>query len=386
METNCNNPFKSFWMGGYECTDQLNTFGNRVDLINTTGHLDMIEHDYENLSIFNIKTVREGIRWSQVEKTPYVYDWSAVAKMIYAAKAKKIQQVWDICHFGFPDDLTPLHPLFAKRFASLCKSFIEFYRTIDKVSVLIITPINEVSFISWLGGDVRGTAPYCTNHGWEVKYNLMRAYIEAIEAMKAIDTTVRILTTEPLINISCDAMASFEDRALALKRHEDQFQVTEILCGNMCKELRGKPEYLDILGYNFYFNNQWLLNSEESIEWKENSVSPYFVPLNQLLINVYKKYNRPFVLTETSHPKESRTLWIDMLQKECRIILEKGLPFWGVCWYPILNRPDWDFLHDWHFSGIFDDIYDAKHPFRLLNNEVANALINCQKKLENLID
>ena len=27
------NPFASFWMGGYECTDKLNAFGYRVDLL-----------------------------------------------------------------------------------------------------------------------------------------------------------------------------------------------------------------------------------------------------------------------------------------------------------------------------------------------------------------
>ena len=75
---NDTNPFRSFWMGGFECTDKLNAFGNRVDLINTTGHLENCRDDYQNLELFNIRTVREGIRWSQVEKAPYEYDWTAV--------------------------------------------------------------------------------------------------------------------------------------------------------------------------------------------------------------------------------------------------------------------------------------------------------------------
>src|SRR5689334_8008766 len=117
------NPFRSFWMGGFECTDKLNAFGNGVDFLELTGHLIKIEEDYQNLSVFQIKTVREGIRWSKVEKTPYVYDWSSVGKMIAAARKYGIQQVWDICHFGFPDDLTPLHPMFCRRFTALCRAF-----------------------------------------------------------------------------------------------------------------------------------------------------------------------------------------------------------------------------------------------------------------------
>ncbi len=87
------NPFKSFWMAGFECTDKLNAFGKRVDFLKTTRHLDMIETDYDNLDLFKIKTVREGIRWSQVEKKPYEYDWSTVNLMINYSKQKGIQQV-----------------------------------------------------------------------------------------------------------------------------------------------------------------------------------------------------------------------------------------------------------------------------------------------------
>ena len=39
-------PFQSFWWGGYECTDQLNAFGNRVDFLPLTGHLQMLDKDY----------------------------------------------------------------------------------------------------------------------------------------------------------------------------------------------------------------------------------------------------------------------------------------------------------------------------------------------------
>ena len=64
-------PFRSFWWGGYECTDQLNCYGERVDFLPLTGHLQLIDEDYAALAPFNIRTVREGIRWAHIEKTPY---------------------------------------------------------------------------------------------------------------------------------------------------------------------------------------------------------------------------------------------------------------------------------------------------------------------------
>ena len=103
-------PFNSFWWGGYECTDQLNAFGNRVDFLPLTGHLQLLDQDYADLGQFNIRTVREGIRWAFVEKTPYQYDWSTVRVLLDAGRRHGIQQVWDLCHFGYPDDLTPAAP------------------------------------------------------------------------------------------------------------------------------------------------------------------------------------------------------------------------------------------------------------------------------------
>lgn len=352
--TNKRNPFKSFWMAGYECTDKLNVFGSRVDFLKLTGHLDMLEEDYDNLSLFKMKTVREGIRWSQVEKKPFEYDWTTVETMIRCGIKKGIQQVWDICHFGYPDDLTPFHPLFVNRFAALCKSFVRFYRTLDPVNTLIITPINEVGFLSWLGGDRGATVPYLHNYGWQVKYELMKAYITAIEAIQEEDNNTRILTTEPLVNMVAPLNPTDDQLRNAQRSHEDQFQVLEMLSGRMCPELRGRPEYLDLLGFNYYYNNQWITGSGEYLSWKNEDNDPRWKSLSDLLKDVYGRYNRPIVLSETSHPKEDRPQWIEFITEECCKLLNMHIPLFGVCWYPIIDRPDWDHLFPWHQSGLWD--------------------------------
>ncbi len=383
MDQRLNNPFKTFWMAGFECTDKLNAFGNRVDFLNLTAHLELIDEDYQRLHDFNIATVREGIRWSQVEKAPYVYDWSTVAGMIEAGKRNHVQQVWDLCHFGFPDDLTPLHPMFARRFAALCRSFVHFYRCINPDDVLIVIPINEVSFISWLGGDVCGTTPYCKGYGWEVKYNLMRAYIEGVEAIKEADASVQILTSEPLVNIGAPLNATPEQIAAAALQHEYQFQVTDILSGRICPELRGKPEYIDMIGLNYYYNNQWIHNTFDFLVWKDDPKDMRWRPLNDLIKEVYDRYNQPIVITETSHPTEDRGLWIDMIAKECSSILRSDIPLLGVCIYPIIDRPDWDDLITWHHSGLWD--VNTHNHERVLYHPMADALLRAQKKLDNIL-
>jgi hypothetical protein len=372
-------PFHSFWMAGFECADHLNLFGDRVDFLNITRHLDSLDTDYRNLGLLNIRTVREGIRWSHVERRPYSYDWTAVEKMMEGACFHGIQQVWDICHFGFPDDLTPLHPLFAKRFAAVCGAFAKFFRSVDSKSPLIVTPINEVSFLSWLGGDARGTSPYCTGQGWEVKHRLMKAYIEGIEAMKEVDPDVRILTTEPLVHVTHSKWAGMAARDAARAYHEAQFQMTDMLAGRMSPELRGRSEYLDLLGYNFYYNNQWVKEPGETLDWK--NPDERWRSLSSLLIEAHGRYGRPMVLSETSHPKEDRPMWMDMVAQECVTAMEAGVPLQGVCWYPIIDRPDWDHLGVWHQSGIWDR---ANEEFdRILHEPTAQAFLRAQCLLAN---
>lgn len=378
-----NNPFRSFWMAGYECTDQLNYYGNRVDLIKDTGHLEMIDQDYKDILPFNIKTVREGIRWSHVEKKPYEYDWTTVAYMIEHGKANGIQQLWDICHFGFPDDLTPLHPMFARRFAAVCKAFVQFYRSVSPDDVLVVTPINEVSFISWLGGDARGTSPYCLNQGWDVKYALMRAYIEGVVAMREIDPSVRIMTTEPLVQIVPPFDATEEEILDAKNAHESQYQAVDILSGKMCPELGGSLDYLDILGFNHYYNNQWVRTTHQFMKWIDQPLDSRFRPFSSLMTEAYERYHRPVVLSETSHAKEDRPKWMKYIADESTILLQNKIPFWGVCIYPIIDRPDWDHLTVWHHSGLWDaEFYPADSlPRRVLNQEYADAFLAGQAKV-----
>ncbi len=356
-------PFRSFWMAGFECADHSNMFGDRVDLLAATGHPERAAEDFASLAPYEIATVREGICWSQVETRPHQYNWERVRALLAAGQAAGVQQVWDLCHFGFPADLTPLHPHLPSRFSALCDAFVQFYRSVVPSGPLIVTPMNEVSFLSWLGGEVRGTSPYTANQGWEVKQALMRAYIAGVTTLRARDPAIRIMTTEPLINI----VPGFNDGPAARRRarvaHNAQFQVTDILSGRSSPELGGRPEFLDLVGWNFYFNNQWVHAPHATLGWRDAVMDPRWVPLHRLLQSAQRRYRRPIVLTETSHMGIDRPLWLRQVAEECALAIQARVPLYGVCWYPILDRPDWNHPQHWHHSGLWDRPDGAPHPY-----------------------
>lgn len=375
-------PFRSFWLAGFECADHLNAHGDRVNLAADTGHLRQLADDYALLKDIDIYTAREGIRWSFVEKTPGVYDWTTVEKMIETGRQQGVQQIWDICHFGFPTDLSPLHPHFTRRFVAVCEAFVRFYRSVQPTGLLWVTPINEVSFISWLGGEEARTTPYCTGMGWEIKYRLLAAYIEGIKAMRALDSGLRVLTTEPLVNIVPPAAPTPEEVALAAEAHEHQYQAVDMLCGRICPELGGSPDLVDVLGFNFYYNNQWTLGFESFLPWVNTGNDWRWRPLRDLLAEAHRRYDLPVALTETSHPREHRPDWIRFIGEECAAAIQAGVPLEGVCLYPIIDRPDWDHLHLWHQSGLWDRIETEGHiQDRVRYEPAAQALREAQQMI-----
>src|SRR5690606_25830137 len=122
------NPFKSYFMGGFECADHINRSGDRINLLRETQHDIRVEQDYKLLAEMNILVVREGICWSEVEVSENIFDFIEVLNRMKAAEKFGIQQIWDLIHFGYPDGIWPTHPKFCERFTNLCRAFANFYK------------------------------------------------------------------------------------------------------------------------------------------------------------------------------------------------------------------------------------------------------------------
>ena len=359
------NPFKTYFMGGFECADHINRSGDRINLHKVTQHDIRVDEDYELLANLNIYVVREGICWSEVEKTPYSYDFSEVLNRMQSAEKFGMQQIWDLIHFGYPDGLYPTHPKFCDRFSKLCTAFAEFYKAFSKQPLLVV-PINEISFLSWHSGDVRGTVPFAVNSGWDIKYHLCKAAIIGIEALKIIDPLCRIILVEPLVEIHPEEDTEAE-HLFELNQH--QFQAMDIISGRICPELNGKEEYLDILGFNYYWNCQWTA-SGASLNWPDEENQR--IPFREMISAAYYRYKKPLFLSETGHIGSGRVEWIEEITTECIAVQEAGIPFLGICIYPVIDRPNWDNLAEYHNCGIFDlDQYCNRIPLQSLVESIS---------------
>ncbi|RZJ57947.1 MAG: hypothetical protein EOO45_27115, partial [Flavobacterium sp.] len=304
-------------MGGYECADHINRSGDRVNLLKETQHDLRAEADYMDLNEIGIKVAREGVCWSSVEVAPNVFDFTEVKNRIEAADRQGIQVIWDLCHFGYPDGLYPTHPHFCDRFAALCTAFANFHKSVS-AQQLFVVPINEISFLSWHSGDVRGTVPFAVNSGWDIKYHLCKAAIIGINSLKAADPACRIVLVEPLIKIHAGLETDLE-HIHNLNMH--QFQAMDIIAGRMCPELGGREEFLDILGFNYYWSSQWE-HAVGTLPWPE--YLPVRSTVASLLEMAYQRYQKPLFLSETGHFGCGRAEWIEEITQECVTAINNG--------------------------------------------------------------
>ena len=355
MTSSSGHPFRSFFLGGFECSTHRRRDGTRLDVLASTAHDAHAAADYAQLAEHGIRTVREGFRWHLVERRAGVYDFASVRPLVRAAAETGTQVIWDLLHFGWPDDLDPLGPAFVRRFARYARACAAMLAG-ESDAVPWYVPINEISFLAWGGGDAGWINPYFTHRGFEFKVQLCRAAIEAIEAIRDVQPHARIATAEPVINVVALDAADERQRAEAEGHRQAQFQAWDMLAGRLWPQLGGDPKYLDLLGVNFYYNNQRVQGGGLLTDRSD----PRYRPFRAMLAEVHARYDRPVFVAETgiegmAHvnglpryempvpPEEdARPEWLRYVGAEVRAARAAGVPVEGICLYPVLNHLGWD--------------------------------------------
>jgi hypothetical protein len=322
--------FKTFWMAGFECSCHRRRDGRRLDLSAATGHERWAGADYARLRSLGIETAREGIAWHQQTAS-----LSSVRARARAASNAGIQVIWDLCHYGWPEEIDIFRPAFVDHFAAFAKSVAEVVAG-ESDETPFYVPVNEISFWSWAGGEVGFFNPFSTGRGFELKAQLARAALAATAAVWSVDPRARILQVDPLIHIEADP-ARPEDSLAAQGHRGAQFQAWEMLRGELWPQLGGDPRHLDLVGVNYYPSNQWILDGPTI-----DRGHPLHRPFRDLLGEAHKRYGRPLVVAETGAAGEDRAPWLAYIGDEVRAARQAGVPVLGVCLYPILDYPGWD--------------------------------------------
>jgi protoporphyrinogen oxidase/glycosyltransferase involved in cell wall biosynthesis len=375
-------PFATFWQAGYEGADHVNHGGRALNMNGVTGHIDQARSDYALLHQFGIRTVRESAGWRLCERDG-VFDFSVLDSRLRAAQEYGLQICWTFCHYGWPEELDVYGPDFVPRFARYCRELAAFLAPWAGPEP-VYSPINEISFQSW-GLSVhmfRCKNMHDPRAATEGKRQLVRASIAGIDAIRQVTPGARFLQCDPMINVIAPP-----DRpdwiGQAAGWRASQFDAWDMLCGRRAPELGGAPRYLDLIGGNYYHDNQWENGTNLRLWWHLDDARR--LPLHRALLELHQRYGRPLLLAETSHVGSGRGIWIRQVAEQAALAIQHGADVRGVCLYPTIDRPDWDHADHWHRSGLWEVNLRSTPPLARLPVPVyATALHQAQRLTDRL--
>jgi hypothetical protein len=272
--------------------------------------------------------------------------------------------IWDLCHYGWPDGLDIWSNEFVARFADFAHAVAYLVREHTGRGAWYC-PVNEISFWAWAGGDMAHFAPCAERRGDELKRQLVRASLAAMRAIREIDDSARFLHCDPVIQVNTPP-DRIDLAGCAADAHAGQFEAWDMIAGARCPELGGSARDLDVIGVNYYPDNQWY--------WGAGTVEigdPLYRPFREILGDVYRRYHRPLVVAETGAEGAARAPWLAYVADEVAAARSMGIPIEAVCLYPILNYPGW--IDDRHCeAGLW--CRADEHGQRLIDSALAAEL------------
>ncbi|MEO8190947.1 MAG: beta-glucosidase [Acidobacteriota bacterium] len=356
----------SFFLAGFECSTHLRGRDRqRLDLAISTGHERFAREDYRRLHSVGIAGARDGVPWYRVDRGGGSYDWSSVASMLRAARETRTTVVWDLLHFGFPEGLDVFSPAFIERFRNFARAFAKLASS-ETDQTLFVAPVNEISFLSFAGGDAAFFNPFVHGRGDDLKAQFVRAVLAATAEIRAVAPRARMIQPEPVIDIIAHPTRP-QDRLVAENYRQSQFQAWDMIAGRARPDLGGSEDALDIIGMNYYVQNQWIHNGNVLIP-----SHPQHLPLRYMMREVWLRYQRPLFIAETGIEGDARPEWLRYIGRETRAAIRLGAPVQGICLYPIVNHPGWE--DDRHCTnGLWDyaDMGGARAIYEPLAIELA---------------
>ena len=327
-------PFASFFQAGFECSSHRRRDGVRLDLIRATSHDKHVLRDYRLCKDLGFGTIRDGLRWHLIEKAPGKYDWSSWLPALEAAEAVGLQVIWDLFHYGSPDCIDPGGPDFADRFTDFALAALEVQESVSGREPLI-TPLNEINFLSWAVDDGYFPPFGPGERGW-VKRQLVKTATAAARAIKARWPQSTIVWAEPLIHIAPHNRRRQTVRA-AKQNLQGMYEAYDWIMGIGEPELGGDPSLIDLIGLNYYPHNQWYCEGP-TIPMGHHE----YRPLADMLVEMGERYRKPIFLSETGAEGSGKPSWLHYVCNEVRDAMGHGADIRGICWYPITAYPGWD--------------------------------------------
>ncbi|HEX9932502.1 MAG TPA: hypothetical protein VGB08_06620, partial [Allosphingosinicella sp.] len=329
--------FPTFFLSGFECSTFVWKEQGRRDLCEETQHRVHADEDYRMLRPLGIAVAREGIPWPMVDRGG-TFDFSYIDPFLEAQRRHDVLPIWDLCHYGYPDDLDPFREDFAPRFAAYAKAAAEYVTLRAHHGPPLFTPMNEITFFGYMAGNWAWAAPFGRDRETRRRLTLAMsaADIAGVKAIREIVPEARMVHIDPLVWVVPPRDRPDFAEAARIESYDDAYIAWDVIGGLKHPELGGSPEILDILGFNNYSFGQMEYRPEgphAALEPGDDRIRP----LCDLIEEGWKRYKRPCIVAETSGLRGGRPEWLDDVVTESLAALNRGVDLHGICLFPAVD-------------------------------------------------
>lgn len=311
--------------------------GRRVDVAATNRHEVHYEPAYGLLQQSGIHAVRESLRWHRIEAAPGRLRRDDLVGRLRALRARRMTAIWSLTQFGVPDWLDVWSSEFPDAFGRYAEFVARCFRD-ECDDVPFWAPVNEISYWAWAAGSIGprhrySFYPCALERGNELKRQLVRAAICASEALRRVDPRARLVQIDPLLVVLPDQKIDNLDHSIL--EASGMFEAWDMLRGTSAPELGGHPDLIDIVGVNFYPDNE---------RFTDGSMVPprhsAFVPFHRLARRVADRYGRPLLVSETGDEGAAGVEWLRYMAKEMHR-LSGTTDVVGMTIYPVMDYCGW---------------------------------------------
>jgi beta-glucosidase/6-phospho-beta-glucosidase/beta-galactosidase len=388
------------WATGIEDTfiPQARPGLRALDEYELTQHYTLWKHDFDLVAETGVKFVRWGIPWYRVQPTANRWDWEWTdGALDYLVNVKGITPILDLMHYGTPLWLENsfINAGYPQRVAEYAHEVVARYKSL----VRYYTPLNEPMVNADMCGRKAEWPPYLSGDDGYVKLTLALAkgIVLTTQAIKeelpdAVTVQVEALSYT-FTNDSSLQERVFHENALqylcfdlTTGRVDDNYNLVPFLCSHGTTHsdmewFQQNTVTFDLFGANFY---PW---SYRELKRGSNGSTRYIGgetsgdKIEIVLRDVYKRYQMPIVITETSARRDikGRTRWMDETLDSVRTLREDGLPIVGYTWFPLFTMVDWAYRKGRRplegyltHLGLYDSAFDSKGVLRRHKTALVN--------------
>lgn len=325
-----------------------------VDVLETSRHLDLFEHDLRLLRACNVTRLRYPVRWHRVEAEPHRYDWGQTDRLLGRLADQGFIPIVDLVHHtSYPRWLTRGFgdARFKNAYLRYCEQFALRYDWITEYTLF-----NEPFATLFLCGHEAIWPPYESGIRSLVQIfeNVLPAIAEAGRMYGDLLPKAKHLYVD-----TCEGHRGTGSvgGAYAEMANDRRFFVLDALLGSDLDPDRPflralvdaggesllsiEPLRVDVLGLDYYAHSEWYFTDTDG---RAPSSTPQ--GLAALVLQYQDRYQLPMILSETNIRgyAPDRVSWLKYTLEQCETAIAAGACLSAYCWFPFIDSLDWDSL------------------------------------------